>query len=384
MKLFLKIAIIFPVILTPWIAQQGLTQTIEISKNELDRLQIKPNFILSNYQINSTFGEIHLSNLDPETQLNDTLNSELLTSASSLEDTQKSAVPAPDAKNISQLASDLQFQTQIEPEETQPILEEPEEAEPKNEPETGESSGGQSLAEKAQNPIASLISFPFQNNTNFGVGELDRTQNILNIQPVVPIDLSDDWLLVSRTIFPIVYQPALTQTQYSHFGLGDINPQLFFVPKTQSKITWGVGSVFLLPTATDKSLGTGKWGIGPTAVIVVTEAPWVVGALANNIWSVAGDSDRPDVSQFLLQPFINYNLPNGWYLVSAPIITANWNASSGNKWIVPIGGGVGRLFKIGAQPINATLQAYWNVETPENGPDWTLRTQFQLLFPKGQ
>jgi hypothetical protein len=237
------------------------------------------------------------------------------------------------------------------------------------------------LAQKAQNPIANLISLPFQNNTNFGVGKLDRTQNTLNIQPVIPFDLNEDWLIVSRTILPIIYQPAVTQTQDSHFGLGDLNPSLFFVPKNNSKITWGLGPVFLLPTATAQSLGTGKWGIGPTAVIVLTDAPWVVGALANNIWSIAGDNSRPDVSQFLLQPFINYNLPNGWYLVSSPIITANWKASSGNQWTVPIGGGFGKLFRIGRQPVNATLQAYWNVEKPTGGADWLIRFQFQLLFP---
>jgi len=241
-----------------------------------------------------------------------------------------------------------------------------------------------SLAESAQNPIANLISVPFQNNANFGVGAWDRTQYIMNFQPVIPFDLNQDWLLVSRTILPVIYQPPLTIESANRFGIGDLNPQFFFVPKNDSKWTWGVGPVFLLPTATANSLGTGKWGIGPTAVVVYTSAPWVVGALANNIWSVAGDSDRRNVSQFLLQPFINYNLADGWYLVTAPIITANWMADSSNQWTIPIGGGFGKLFRMGKQPVNASLQGFWYAEKPKGGPDWTIRAQFQLLFPKGR
>lgn len=238
------------------------------------------------------------------------------------------------------------------------------------------------LARKAQNPIANLISLPFQNNTNFGVGPLDRTQNVLNIQPVIPVSLSDDLLLITRTIVPIIYQPEPPTGGGGTFGLGDMNPQFYFSPKTSSNITWGVGPTFLLPTATSQVLGQGKWGIGPAAVIVVTTKQFVFGAVANNIWSVAGDSDRPDVSQLTFQPFINYNMKDGWYLVSAPILTANWEASGGNQWTVPLGGGFGRVFAIGEQKVNAQLQAFWNVVKPDAGPDWTLRGQFQLLFPK--
>ena len=238
------------------------------------------------------------------------------------------------------------------------------------------------LARKAQNPIANLISLPFQNNTNFGVGPLDRTQNVLNIQPVIPVSLSDDLLLIARTIVPIIYQPEPPTGGGGTLGLGDMNPQFYFSPKTSSNITWGVGPTFLLPTATSQVLGQGKWGIGPAAVIVVTTKQFVFGAVANNIWSVAGDSDRPDVSQLTFQPFINYNMKDGWYLVSAPILTANWEASGGNQWTVPLGGGFGRVFAIDKQKVNAQLQAFWNVVKPDDGPTWTLRGQFQLLFPK--
>lgn len=238
------------------------------------------------------------------------------------------------------------------------------------------------LAKKAQNPIANLISVPFQNNTNFGVGPVDRTQNVLNIQPVIPLSISKDWLVVTRTIVPVIYQPAPPQGGRGTFGLGDINPQFYFVPKTDSHITWGVGPTFVFPTATDSVLGQGKWSIGPAAVIVVTTEHLVFGAVANNVWSVAGDGNRANVSQLTFQPFINYNLDKGWYLVSSPILTANWEASGGDQWTVPFGGGFGRVFAIGKQRVNASLEAFWNLVKPNGAADWTLRAQFQLLFPE--
>ncbi|HSM82629.1 MAG TPA: hypothetical protein VLS96_13135 [Nodosilinea sp.] len=237
------------------------------------------------------------------------------------------------------------------------------------------------LAAAAQNPIANLISVPFQNNTNFGVGPDNRTQNILNIQPVVPVPLSEDLLLVTRTILPIVLQPDAGGTG-SIFGLGDLNPTFFFVPVTASNLTWGVGPTLVLPTATDRQTGSGKWSAGPAGVAVVSSGQWVYGGLASQIWSFAGDNSRPAVSQFVLQPFVNYNLPNGWYLTSSPVITANWNAASGDQWTVPIGGGVGKLFRVGSQPLNASLQLYWNAVRPTNGADFSLRAQVQLLFPR--
>jgi len=238
------------------------------------------------------------------------------------------------------------------------------------------------LAKAAQNPIADLISLPLQNNINFGVGPGDDVQNVLNIQPVIPIKLSENWNLITRTIAPVIYQPELVPGYGSEFGLGDINTTLFLSPAKPGKILWGLGPVLSFPTASDKVLGTDKWSAGPSAVALMIRGPWVVGALANNLWSYAGDDDREDVNQFLLQYFINYNLPQGWYLSSAPIITANWEADNGDKWTVPFGGGVGKIFRIGKQPMNAQVQAFYNVEKPDNGADWTLRLQLQFLFPK--
>jgi hypothetical protein len=238
------------------------------------------------------------------------------------------------------------------------------------------------LAKAAQNPIANMISLPFQNNFNFGVGPGNDMQYVLDIQPVIPIKVSSDWNLITRTIAPVIYQPEMTADAGSTFGLGDINTTLFLSPAKPGKFIWGVGPIMQFPTATDSVLGSGKWCAGPAVLGLVIEGHWVVGALANNIWSYTGQSDRQSVNQFLFQYFINYNLANGWYLVSSPIMTANWEAESGDKWTVPLGGGVGKIFKIGTQAFNAQLQAFDNVVTPNNGPDWQLRFQIQLLFPK--
>ena len=239
------------------------------------------------------------------------------------------------------------------------------------------------LAKKTQNPVADLISVPFQNNLNFGLGPHNRAQNILNVQPVVPIQLTEDINLITRTIVPIIRQPDLTRDNGNTTnGLGDINLSLFFSPAKSGQVIWGLGPILQFPTATDEVLGTRKWAAGPAGVVLTMQGPWVIGILANQVWSYAGNDDRKKVSQFLTQPFINYNFKGGFYLSSAPIITANWEATSGNKWVVPIGGGAGKLFRIQKQPINTQVQAFYNVAQTTFGPDWTLRLQVQFLFPK--
>ena len=248
------------------------------------------------------------------------------------------------------------------------------------------------LAAAAQNPVADMISLPFQNNTYFDVGPSDDTVNVLNIQPVIPIS-AGDWNLITRTIVPLIYVPnsiggvaEIPQGSPDYndttFGLGDINATVFLSPARPGKIIWGIGPTLTMPTATDEALGSEKWSAGPSVVVLATPKPWVLGVLARNIWSFAGDDDRADVNQLLVQPFVNYNMAEGWYLTSSPIVTANWEAASDERWTVPIGGGVGKIFKIGAQPINASVQSYYNIESPTFGPDWSLRLQIQFLFPR--
>jgi hypothetical protein len=239
------------------------------------------------------------------------------------------------------------------------------------------------LAKETQNPVANLISVPFQNNFNFGAGSKDKMVWNLNVQPVIPISITEDWNLITRTIMPIINQPALFPGADNAFGLGDINPTVFLSPAKPSKFIWGVGPTMTLPTASTGLLGSGRWSAGPAAVGLLMDGPWVVGALANQQWDFAGWSDK-HVNAFLMQPFVNYNLAHGWYLVTAPIITANFSASGDNHWTVPVGGGGGKLWRVGkvGLPVNTQLQAFYNAETPEFGPDWQLRAQVQFLFPR--
>ena len=185
----------------------------------------------------------------------------------------------------------------------------------------------EALAKAAQNPIAAMISVPFQNNFNFGIGPNNVTQWNLNVQPVIPISLSEDWNLITRTIIPIINQPSPAPGVRSAFGLGDINPQFYFSPAKPGELIWGVGPTFTFPTATDSMLGSGKWSAGPAVVALTIQGHWVIGAVANQQWSFAGWGDK-NVSAFLVQPFVNYNLPHGWYLVASPIMTADWEADS--------------------------------------------------------
>jgi hypothetical protein len=236
------------------------------------------------------------------------------------------------------------------------------------------------LRKAAQNPVASLISVPIQENWNFNIRPSDRTQNVLNIQPVIPVGLGKDWNLIIRWITPVIYQPVGAQTGF--YGLGDMQPAFFISPK-KGKVIWGVGPQLLLPTATRTGvLGQGKFGVGPTVVALLQPGKWTVGVLANNVFSFAGQSKLPDVNQFLLQYFINYNLKKGWYLTWQPTITANWNASSDNVWTVPLGGGVGRIMKLGFQPVNLGLQFYGNAVHPPGASPWGMRLQIAFLFPK--
>ena len=237
------------------------------------------------------------------------------------------------------------------------------------------------LAKAAQNPIAHMISLPFQNNINFNYGPETKTQNVLNIQPVIPFTLSPDWSLITRTIVPIISQPPFGPGQETEFGLGDIQFQAFFSPAKSEGFTWGVGPIAQLPTHTNDRMGSPIWGLGPAAVALRIDGPWVYGAVVNNLWSLGGD-DRTKYNNFLIQPFVNYNFgKTGTYLVTSPIITANWRTGD---WTVPLGGGIGQIFKMfGTQAVNAQMQAFYNVARPDGlGPEWSIRLQAVLLFPK--
>jgi len=235
------------------------------------------------------------------------------------------------------------------------------------------------LAKQTQNPVANLISVPFQNNTYFDAGPYHRTANALLIEPVIPFKLDDDWLLITRTIVPLLYQPRISPSQGETFGLGDMEPQFYLSPAHPGSIIWGFGPELVLPTATDKTLGVRRFGGGPAAVALTIQGPVVAGALVNNVWT--GYQDGRRINEMTLNPFFFYNLRRGWYLCSSPVITADWDSESRNIWTVPVGGGIGRLFKIGGQSINARVQGLYNVSRPDYAPSWQLQFQIQFLFP---
>lgn len=235
------------------------------------------------------------------------------------------------------------------------------------------------LAKASQNPVANLISLPFQNNTDFEWGPDEDAYNVLNIQPVIPLSLSDDWNVITRTIIPVVSQPGVVDGQDRKTGLGDVSFSAFLSPAEPGDWVWGAGPALVLPTSTDNRLGADEWAAGPSFVFLTMPGRWVVGSLLSNVWDIDGDKK---VNVFTWQYFINYNFPSGFYLTSAPIMTANWEAESGEEWTVPVGGGVGKIFKIGKQPVNASFQYFYNLEEPEGVGDWSIRAQVQFLFPQ--
>lgn len=233
------------------------------------------------------------------------------------------------------------------------------------------------LAQQAANPIANLVSLPLQNNTDFGIGPYDRTLNVLNVQPVVPLL---DGKIVTRTIFPFVWVPDVTSESGSvSSGLSDILFTSFYVPSSGSTM-WGVGPAFEFPSG-GESRGTQKWSAGVSGVVLAQPGDWTLGLLANNVWSFAGDSEADEVNRGLIQYFVVYQLGQGWYLNSAPIITVDWTAEEGSKWRVPLGAGGGKLLFLGKLPLNVQSQAYYFVAKPEGSANWQLRVQVQALFP---
>jgi hypothetical protein len=249
---------------------------------------------------------------------------------------------------------------------------------------SGAQKGGDAgLAQELSNPLADLMSIPIQMNYDRDIGPRDDGWKLqTNIQPVIPFHLNENWNVISRTIVPVIHQEDIYPAAGSQFGLGDINLSLFFSPKTPSTggVTWGVGPVLLLPTASDELLGAKKWGAGPAAVALTTQGPWTVGFLANHVWSYAGDGDRPDISSTFLQPFAAYTWPSAWTVSLQSESTYNWKTE---KWSVPINAAVSKLVRWGKLPVN--LQAgvgYW-AESPETGPEgFRFRLQATFVLPK--
>lgn len=243
----------------------------------------------------------------------------------------------------------------------------------------GASTSTSDLQQKLANPIASLISVPIQSNYLYGFGPGEGNKSVTNIQPVIPFSINEDWCVISRTILPVIDQEGLAAKGDSldKFGLGDTVQSFFFSPKKGS-ITWGVGPVFLLPTATDPLLGAEKFGIGPTAVVLKQDGAWTYGMLANHIWDVAGDSNRDPVNATLVQPFLSYLLPTHTTLTLNAESTYDW---VNDQWTVPVNFQVAQIFKVGDQVMQGFAGLQYFAEKPKNGPDWGLRFGVTFLFP---
>lgn len=233
------------------------------------------------------------------------------------------------------------------------------------------------LAKATQNPVSAMYSLPLQNNTTFGNDPYKRAQNVLNIQPVLPFALGEKVNMINRIILPVITQPSSTE-DLSNTGIGDISWSVFFSPSKAGKIIWGLGPQFQLGTSSGSEFGSGEFGIGPSFVALTMIEKWVAGFLINNVWTFGDISEN----KFMFQYFINYNLPKAWYLTTAPILTANWNRASDQRWIVPFGGGLGKVFRIGKLPLNFNAQLYYNAVRPDGVGGLQSRLQLQFLFPK--
>ena len=241
------------------------------------------------------------------------------------------------------------------------------------------------LRKIARNPFADEIKLPLEEDFTFTQGPYDRNANSLAIQPVFPLSITQDWLLVTRLVATaLAYLPNPVAGSGGTTGLGDTTASFFLSPAHTGNLIWGLGPAILVPTATSDKLGAGKWGLGPTVAVLVEPEWGSAGVLIQNIWSVAGGSNRPPVNQLQLEPMFSYNLPRGWYFTSQPVIVADWKQPTSERWLLPIGGGAGRSFNIRKQAIDLNLAGYWNAVRPANqfSPKWRLNLQFTLFFPK--
>lgn len=239
------------------------------------------------------------------------------------------------------------------------------------------------LAKKLSNPIAALISLPMQYNYDSDIGTDDRgSRSTLNIQPVIPFSISENWNLISRTILPVIDQQDIFTQGQSQTGIGDVVQSLFFSPKapTSSGWIWGAGPVVLLPTGSDTKLSADKFGLGPTAVALKQDGPWTYGGLANHIVSVGGPSDRADISATFLQPFLAYNTKTATTFSLNTESTYDWKSK---QWAIPVNANVSQMIKIGDQLFSLGVGVRYWLKSTDNGPEGVgLRLSFTMLFPK--
>jgi hypothetical protein len=239
------------------------------------------------------------------------------------------------------------------------------------------------LVKELSNPVASLISIPWQSNFEFKLGpNNDGFKYTLNFQPVIPFSMNKDWNLITRTIVPINDQSDVIAPNTSQGGLSDITQSFFFSPKKEiGGMMIGAGPVFLYPAATDDLLGSEKWGAGPTIVLLKQKGPWTLGLLFNHIWSCAGDDHRNYVSSTFLQPFIAYATKTKTTFTLNTESTYDWH---NEQWTVPINLTIAQLIKIGKLPVQLTIGGKVYAEGPSGAPEWGIRFLVTPLFPTGK
>jgi hypothetical protein len=245
-------------------------------------------------------------------------------------------------------------------------------------PAAGEPPSAEELAKQTQNPVASLISVPFQGNWDFGLGDREAVGTVVNFQPVMPFSLNKSTNVILRVIVPMLSQPASDGTRIN--GLGDVVMTPFVSPKKTGKIVWGVGPALLLPVATNNAFGSEKFGLGPSFVVLTQPGKFTVGMLFNSIWSVSGAKDRSDVSTSYWQPFLNYNLGNGVAVGVSSEILANWKAEE--KWSWPLLFSISKVALLGSRPVNFMWAAGPMLTNPEGGAEWRFRFQANFLYPR--
>jgi hypothetical protein len=250
------------------------------------------------------------------------------------------------------------------------------------------------LGQKTQNPLADLVIIPFQNNFTFDGTQNHGTGYIMNIQPVFPI-AAKKVSFINRVVFGFGYVPGIYQggdqipggfpddgQDDGVWGLLDLNLTTYITPKPKGAFSWGIGPSITFPTATDNRLGSGKLSIGPSVVFVWQPKKWTIDAIIRQLWSVAGDDDRRDVNQFYIQPLVAYNLKNGWAVATMPVITANWDYEEEQKWLIPLGGGINKLFTVAKKPMLLMCHYYYHVVKPELAASSELRIQLSVILAK--
>jgi hypothetical protein len=243
------------------------------------------------------------------------------------------------------------------------------------------------IAQESQNPIGNLTILSLQNDLVFGVGSKEESAYSLRAGLIFPVSLGEKVDLVNRWFMPLIFQEASFPDDTSKVGLSDLNIQALLTPSEEKwfiwgELKWGLGASVFIPTNTNDDLGTDKLSIGPMFAFVREPRDLVYGFVFQNVWSVAGDEDEPDINEMILQYFFNYNFKNGWYLTSSNLITANWKEDNDNRWTVPIGGGVGKVIRTKRRHLDFRAQTYWLVEKPQFAPDWGLQLTVKWLFTK--